>query len=209
MVGERTRTIPLRVKIIYTAFVSLLVPAYTIHYGPANFLWFSNIALLAGCVAVWRESSLLASMMAVGTVLPEIGWNIGFWSRVVAGADLFGLTGYMFNPEIPLFIRGLSLYHVVLPPLLVWLVYRLGYDARAVRWQTVLGWVVLLLSYAFSDPEGNINWVYGFRDRVETWLPEPLHLLLLMAAFPLLVYWPTHVLLKKYFGTDSRRDLKV
>jgi hypothetical protein len=202
---QKQRLIPIWIKIVYTLFVCVLVPAYTIHHGVVNFLWFSNIALLTTCVAVWRESPLLVSMMAVGTVLPEIGWNIGFWSRLVAGMDLFGLTGYMFNPEIPRFIRGLSLYHVLLPALLVWLVWKLGYDSRALRWQTVAGWVVLLLSYVFSDPKGNINWVYGFRDRAETWFPEPLHLVFLMAAFPILIYWPTHLFFKKHFRPSHSR----
>jgi len=40
--------IPLGLKIIYTLFVCALVPVYWRQYGPANFLWFSDIALLAG-----------------------------------------------------------------------------------------------------------------------------------------------------------------
>lgn len=38
--------IPLWIKITYTLFVCLLVPVYLRHYGPANFLWFSDVALL-------------------------------------------------------------------------------------------------------------------------------------------------------------------
>jgi len=39
--------IPLGLKIVYTLFVCALVPIYWRQYGAANFLWFSDIALLA------------------------------------------------------------------------------------------------------------------------------------------------------------------
>jgi len=41
--------IPLGLKVVYTLFVCALVPIYWREYGPANFLWFSDIALLALC----------------------------------------------------------------------------------------------------------------------------------------------------------------
>jgi len=65
--------IPLWLKIAYTLFVCLIVPIYWRRYGPANFLWFSNIALLATVPALWLESALLASMMALGGHLAGAG----------------------------------------------------------------------------------------------------------------------------------------
>ena len=55
--------IPLPLKIGYTLFLCVLVPVYWVKWGPKNFLWFSDIALLTTGVALWLESSLLASMM--------------------------------------------------------------------------------------------------------------------------------------------------
>jgi hypothetical protein len=34
----------------------------------------------------------------------------------------------MFDLKISLFIRGLSCFHIILPLLLLWMLYRLGYD---------------------------------------------------------------------------------
>ena len=51
--------IPFGLKIIYTIFVCALVPIYWRQYGPANFLWFSDIALLALVPALWLENALL------------------------------------------------------------------------------------------------------------------------------------------------------
>jgi hypothetical protein len=45
--------LPIWLKLSYSAFVTVLVPVYTRQYGWANFLWFSDVALLLGCVAVW------------------------------------------------------------------------------------------------------------------------------------------------------------
>ena len=49
--------IPLSLKLIYTLFVCALVPIYWRKYGPANFLWFSDIALLVLVPALWLENA--------------------------------------------------------------------------------------------------------------------------------------------------------
>jgi len=122
--------IPLALKIIFTLFVCALVPIYWRQYGPENFLWFSDIALLALVPALWLESALLASMLAISVVFFEVVWNIDFFFRVFTGKSLVGLSAYMFDPNIPLFIRGLSGFHIVLPLVLLWMLHRLGYDQR-------------------------------------------------------------------------------
>ena len=103
----------------------------------------------------------------------------------------------MFDPEIPLLIRGLSLYHLALPLLLLWLLYRLGYDRRALVAQTLLCWIVFPVSYLVSSPQANINYVYGFGSEPQQWMPPELFVLCLMLAFPLLLYLPMHLLLSR------------
>lgn len=51
--------IPLWVKLAYTAFVCVLVPYYLSAYGPTNFLYFCDVALLMTLAALWLESPLL------------------------------------------------------------------------------------------------------------------------------------------------------
>ena len=194
--------IPLWLKISYTLFVAVLVPVYWVHYGPANFLWACDIALFVTVVALWRESRMLAGMMAVAMLLPELLWNLDFFLRLITGRDVIGLdaTGYMFNLQQPLPVRLLSLFHVFLPPLLLWMVWRLGYPARAGLATTALCWLVLPVSYLCTDPAKNINWVYGWGDAPQTWLPDPVYVAVLMLVLPLCVYLPTHLLLKRLFG---------
>lgn len=192
--------IPLWLKIAYTLFVCFIVPIYWRRYGPANFLWFSDIALLVTAPALWLESPLLASMMALAVALPELAWNVDFFVRLKTGVSLLGLSAYMFNPSIPLFLRALSLFHVGLPLLLIWMVHRLGYDKRALLAQTLVAAIVLPLSYVFSDPRQNVNWVHGFGERPRRRAAAPWFLIFLLLMFPLVIYLPTHLVLDKIFG---------
>jgi hypothetical protein len=176
-------------KILYTAFVAVLVPAYIDHYGPGNFLWLSDIALVAGFVALWLRLPLLASMQAIAVLVPEITWNLDLLLRLTLDVRLLGMTDYMFMSSIPLHIRLLSLFHVWLPPVLVWMVRRFGYDRRALAWQTAAGTLVLVASYLFTSPDVNINVVHQvgqFRGLQS--------LALTCVLFPLLCYLPAHLL---------------
>jgi hypothetical protein len=196
------RRISLWVKVPYSLFVAVLVPCYFVQYGPLNFLWFCDVALLVTLAALWLESPLLASMQAVAITLPQLLWVLDFLVRLVTGGHVIDLTEYMFNPEIPLPLRGLSLFHGWLPFLLLWLVWRLGYDRRALWAQTLLAWGVLLLCYLLV-PEidnahaGNVNKVFGPSDDApQSWMPQLAWVGVLMLIYPVVVYLPTHLLLR-------------
>jgi hypothetical protein len=191
--------IPLVLKIGYTLFVCALVPIYWRQYGPANFLWFSDIALLVLVPALWLENALLFSMMAVSVVFFEAVWNLDFFFRFATGKSLIGLSAYMFDPKIPLFIRGLSCFHIILPLLLLWALHRVGYDRRAFIWQTIVALAVLPLSYLVTTPQENVNWVYGFGEKPHRILTGPLFVIVLMLLFPIFVYLPTHFVFCRAF----------
>ena len=63
--------VPLWLKLLYSAFVVVLVPYYWWTYGPTNFLYFCDVALLMTVVGIWTESPLLVSMTLVGILLPQ------------------------------------------------------------------------------------------------------------------------------------------
>jgi hypothetical protein len=139
-------------------------------------------------------------MMAVSVLVLESVWIIDFLIGLIAGSSVIGLSAYMFDSKISLPIRALSLFHIAMPVILVWLLHRFGYDRRALIAQTVLAWIVLPASYFLTSPSQNINWVYGPGNGPQKWMPAPLYLILLMLAFPLVLYLPTHFLLKKLFN---------
>jgi hypothetical protein len=193
--------IPLWLKLAYTAYMAVLVPAYArkADAGPLNFLWFSDIALFTTGAALWLESRLLASATAVAVLAPELFWNLSFFVRLLTGRNLSSLTDYMFDRRRSRFMRGLSLFHVVLPPLLIWLLAVFGYDSRALLATTVVAWVVLPATYVLTRPEHNINWVFGFGTPPRRPLPPRVWVLTLMIGFPILIYLPTHLLLRAIF----------
>jgi hypothetical protein len=207
--SRTTSRLPLALKIGYTAFMAVLVPVYWVKYGPGNFLYFCDVALFLTLVALWTENAFLASMAAVGILLPQMVWCADFAAHL-AGFKITGMTDYMFDSERSLFLRGLSLFHGWLPFLLVFLVARLGFDRRGLKAWTVTAWGLMLVCYFFMPRPGaalpnpkaavNINYVFGFSDEVaQTWMPELAWLSLLLVGLPTLVYLPTNLVLKKFF----------
>lgn len=191
--------IPLTFKILFTLFVLVLIPVYWKHWGWRNFLWFSDIALFLCLPAIWLESGLLASIIGVGVLFPEIYWSLEFLLRLFTKERLFGLTDYMFEDEKPLFLRTLSLFHLIIPVIVVWLLLLKGYDARAIYIQTLLAWVTLFVTFKVTPPEKNINMVFGWKTTPQKSMDPRIYLLLLMVTLFILLFIPTHLLLKWLF----------
>ncbi len=207
--GSPGRRIPMWLKLSYTAFVAVLVPFYWVLYGPTNFLYFCDLSLFFTLAAVWTESPLLASMPAVGILLPQALWMVDFLSMLV-GLKGLGLTAYMFDAHKPLFTRGLSFFHFWLPILIVFLVWRLGYDRRALKAWSAVAFVVLLVCYfllpappspaAAPNLPVNVNYVYGLSDeKAQTWMHPHLYFLTELAVLGGVIYLPTHLVLRKLF----------
>jgi hypothetical protein len=91
----------------------------------------------------------------------------------------------------------LSLFHVALPVLLVGTLMHIGYDSRALLAQTVLGTLLFIVCYTLTNPAENINWVFGPGSKPQRWLPPAVYVAMLIVAFPLFVYWPTHLVLAR------------
>jgi hypothetical protein len=207
--------IPLWVKLLYTAFAVVLVPFYLHTYGPTNFLYFCDVALLMALVAVWKEDSLWASMPAVGILLPQALWMVDFLGGLI-GLRVVGMTAYMFDPGIALFARGLSLFHFWLPLFLLWILWRIGYDRRAFLAWTLLAWALILICYflmpappaPLDNPNlpVNINYVYGLSDeKPQAWMSPLAYLGLMIVGLPVCVFLPTHLVLLAVFRASTAR----
>ena len=117
------------------------------------------------------------------------------------------MTNYMFDPvHNSVESRAISLFHGWLPFLLAWLVWRLGYDRRALLAWTAVAWALCILCYNFfpapgevSDPSipVNINFVFGPSDKAaQTWMAPLPYLVLYMAALFVVFFLPTHLVLR-------------
>jgi len=120
----------------------------------------------------------------------------------------------MFDAQRWLFLRGLSLFHGWLPLLLCYLVFRLGYDRRALKLWTGLACGLSLAGFFLLPPAGatlaelklprNVNYVFGLDDaHPQTWMPAGLYLIVWILALFALAYVPTHLALTKL--TAARR----
>lgn len=187
--------IPLWLKILYTLMVLIVVPIYWRDHGPSNFLWFSDIALLSLTIALWARWPLIASMMAVGVLPLEFFWLTDF----LALGNLFGIAAYMFDPAEPLYLRALSLFHVPLLFVIIYMLVKFGYDPRAFRFQTGLVLLVIPVTYFVTDPAENINWVFG-PGFEQNFMSPLLYMILWTICFPIFVLLPTHFALKKFFS---------
>lgn len=206
--------IPLWLKIVYTAFVAVVVPCYWLEYTPWNFLYFCDIALVTTAVALWLESPLLASTQTVAITLPQLLWVVDLLCRLVGGIHVTGVTAYMLDGSLPLYLRLFSTYHGWLPFLLLWLTWRLGYDRRAFPVQAVVAVVVLLISYflAPAPPPSpvrphaavNINYVYGLHDEApQTWMAPGLWVLTVLGVNVVGIYLPSHLVLQRLIRKPS------
>jgi hypothetical protein len=186
--------IPLWLKIAWTVWLGIWIPVYWYHYGAQNFLYFCDLGNILIGVALWTENALIFSWQATGLLLFQSLYTIDLLSALLFHVHVIGGTEYMFDPGIPLGIRLLSLFHVVAPPLLLWAIWRLGYDPRGWKLQTLTCWIVVPINY-FWRPTYNVNFARGLLREQHT-VPGSLYLIAYLIVVPLVVYWPTHLLLE-------------
>ncbi|MFZ9060363.1 MAG: hypothetical protein ACO218_03985 [Steroidobacteraceae bacterium] len=186
-------------KLAYTALVLVVLVVWLRNYGWRNLLWFSDIALLGAVPALWLDHAPTASILTTAVLVPELMWNLDFLLRLLLRRRILGLTEYMFDAGRPLVLRLLSLFHVPLPAVLLWMVYHYGYDASVgLPGAVLLLALVLPASRLFSSEDANINWSWHLpftRHR----LPAGIHLPLLFAAMVVLFCLPTDWAMQRWF----------
>ena len=210
--AETSTRVPLGLKLIYSAFMAVLIPVYWHYYGPTNFLYFCDIALILTLVGIWIESPLLISMCAVGIVMSQALWVVDFLGNLV-GVPVTGMTDYMFEAQRSVFLRALSLFHGWLPFLLLYLVSKVGYDRRALVAWTALAWVLILICFFLMPPPNpnpgltpvNINYVWGFSDNVaQSWVSPNVWVAAMFVVLPALAFAPVHFLLARIMPKAPR-----
>jgi len=187
----RDMRIPLWLKVFWTAWVIVWIPVYWREYGVQNFLFFCDLGNLLVVAALWLESPLIFSWQACSLLLFQGLFVVDLAVAVASGRHVIGGTEYMFDPHISLWIRLLSLFHIVVPPLLLWAIWRLGYDVRGWKYQTLTAWVVVPVNY-FWRPEYDVNWARGPFFHEQHAVPGLLYLFVYLVIVPAVVYYPTH-----------------
>jgi hypothetical protein len=187
--------IPLWLKIGWSVWLLVWIPFYWHQYGAQNFLYYCDLGNFFIAAALWLESPLLFSWQACGLLLFQTLYSIDLIGTLLSGKHIIGGTEYMFDPHVPLPMRLLSLFHIVVPPLLLWAIWRLGYDSRGWKYQTLTAWVVVPINY-FWRPQYDVNWARGPFFHEQHLVPGFVYLLFYLMAVPVVVYWPTHLFLQ-------------
>jgi hypothetical protein len=183
-----------RLRWLAPAWLAVYLPAYTLSYGLANFLFLCNIAVFLCCVGLWRGSAVPLSAAALSSLVIDPVWTLDFGWRLLSGRHLLGGTEYMWDPRFPLFTRLLSLYHVALPGLLLYALRRTGYDRRAYPLQSLIA-VAVVVAGRLVGPQVNINYAYVDPLLKRSFEPAVLHVAVIAGGLVLVVYPLTAALL--------------
>ena len=196
------KTIPVWIRYLAILFLALWFAAYWHAWGPANFLHLCDIAVILTCIGLWTNNALLLSSQAVSSVLIDIVWTLDVAARLIFGRHLIGGTEYLFDGSTPLWVRLLSLFHIVLPCILLWSLSRLGYDRRGWKLQSAILPPVLLAS-RFVTPDQNLNFAVNDPFLHRSYGPAPLHLAITFLFLVVVVYLPTHLFFSRLFPPPS------
>ena len=194
--------VPLWLKIGWTLWVLCWAPLYWKQYGVQNFLFFCDLGNFVILAALWAESALLFSWQAASLLVFQTLFTIDLLGAWISGRHLIGGTEFMFDPHLPLLVRSLSLFHVVVPPLLLWMIWRLGYDRRGWKLQVLTCWILIPINYCWR-PEHNVNWARGIFFSQQHVIPGPLYLGGYLIVVPLVIYFPTHLALRWWCRKDG------
>jgi hypothetical protein len=183
-----------------SALVWLLIwiPIYWRTWGTSNFLQLCDIAVILTCIGLLANSRLLLSSQAVVSPLVDLAWMVDAGSQLFFRHRLTGGTDYLFASQYSLAVRLLSLFHVALPFLLIWVLYRVGYDSRGLLLQSIVTAVAFAAS-RFTTPAKNMNFAFTDPFFRRQWGPPAVHIAVSVLFMILVVYLPTHLLLKRFF----------
>ena len=195
--------VPLWLKVGWSVWVAVWVPLYWKQYGLQNFLYFCDLGNLLITIALWTESVLIFSWQATGLLIFQTLFVIDLIGALLYGRHFVGGTEFMFDPRAPLTVRLLSLFHVATPILLLWAIWRLGYDRRGWKLQTVTTWIVVPINF-FWRPDRDVNWARGLFYREQHSVPALVYLLAYLIVVPLVVYFPTHLALQRWMNLAHR-----
>jgi hypothetical protein len=195
--------LPIWLKIASAIWFVVWFPIYWQTWGGANFIHLCDIAVIITCIGIWTDSALLISSQAVSSLAVDLAWLLDVGLRLFRNRTGLGGTEYLFDPHYALWIRLLTLFHLVLPVMLLWGIYRLGYDSRAWALQDAIA-LPAFIAARFTSPAENIN--YAFTDPFlgKQWGPAPVHVLISWLFMCVVVYLPTHLALRWIFrGRDA------
>lgn len=198
--------IPVPARIAFTVWMAVWVSIILSNQGPQNFFWLCNMAQFLILYGVWTGNRLILSSQAGMVTIVGTAWTLDFTTGLLAGGNSpLGFTAYMFSDELSLIARGSSLYHVGVPPFLIWLLWHVGHDRRGPWLQCLIGAAGILGGWLVTEPYRNLNWVYEPAGIEQVWMPTPAFVGLLLVLYPLILFFPGDWLVRSILARMGRR----
>ena len=190
---------------VAVVWMAIWLPAYVHVWGWANLLHLCDAAVILTCVGLWFGSATLLSSQAVSALFAGLLWTANVSWRALTGRFFARGSEYMWDPQYPLWVRLLSFFHVLLPAVLLYALWKRGYDRRGLAMQAAIA-AMLLIAAWFLPAE--LNTKYAHRDPLfnRAWGPAPEHLAVIFVGLVGLLYWPTHFVLMKLFPAAATRS---
>lgn len=179
-----------RTRLLVAAWALTWIPTVAHAYGAWHFLQLCNLSLLLALVGFWRGDRLLLSAQAVAS----LGIGVLFVADV---AWLQRGTGYLWDAQIPLAARVLSIYHVLLPLLLLAWLRRAGYDARGFGLAVAVAALALVVAATLAPSHTNLNYVLRWPGATSDAESPLVHAAFSWATLVVLLYWPADRLLAR------------
>jgi hypothetical protein len=198
-----------RARWIALAWLAVWLPAYLAKYGWHVFLNLCDIAVILTCVGLWTGNALLLSSQALSSLLIDLTWDLDLAVRALTGRHLVGGTEYMWDARWPLWLRLLSAFHIVLPPVQIWALRKVGYDRRGFVLQSAIAAVVLAASRLTLGPEENQNFAWADPFVGRSWGPAPVHVGLTWLVVVTVVYGGTHLALSRLAPAAQRASART
>lgn len=185
-------------KLRWLCLLGLVVwfTTYAVVWGWPNFIQYCDLGVILTVAGVWTGSALLLSSQAVGSIVINLVWTLDVTWRLISGHHLLGGTEYMWDARYPLWVRLLSLYHVIIPALAIWTVRRTGYHPRGFLLQSAIA-VPVMIASRLLGPAKNINFSHVDPILHISFRPAALHLAILLFCLIAVIYWPTHQILSR------------
>jgi len=202
---RRVPRIPTWLKVSYTVWVAAWFVLYKQFVDWNHYLWLCHLGNIIIVVGLWVESPLLLSWQSLALLIPDIIWSLDFLIGCAIGYTPLGAAWYMFHSGFPLLQKGLALFHLFLPLLLLFCLFSFGYDRRALPVHVAYCWLIFPVSYLVSTESDNINWVLGPFGQVQRAIAPWLYLPVAMLAYVLVLYVPSHFILARLFSPPEPR----
>jgi hypothetical protein len=194
-----------RLRVLTLAFVLIWVPSYWSVWGWRNFLQLCDVAVFLTALGLWQRSPVLLSSQAVGSLVINVLWGIDVAARLLAGRHLVGGTEYMWNSAFPLWVRAMSLFHLVLPILHLWALRQIGYDRRGFRLEALIVAAVFVAARSLAAPGTNPNFVFSAPVFQRAFGPPAVHLALLWATQVVVLMLPVHLMLRHWLPPPAAK----